>query len=173
MCWSTEYFPEKRTADKNIPIIKAVVKKENAWGNTDLSPIFPYYMTSTMTYELNKTYVGTIGKINEFHMSVEDRIYYWIDQGFHSYHFDTCSYSEGIDVFERQMIYIKTENGYEDIYEKKLMRFNFASPFNVKQCDKLNSFIIKGYIPKGSEYYKNERGEIVSDSIVLTEIIKE
>lgn len=74
-----------------------------------------------------------------------------IHQGYHSYLETECKF-ERHSVFN-QWIVLDKDSRYVCTYEGHSVR-------------------VSGYIPKGSEYYVNEYGECVSNSICLTKIFK-
>lgn len=94
------------------------------------------------TYELNKVYSAK--KELEVLSCLNDICYSEVHEGFHSYASDCTILKNGI-------ISIWNSNKFLDSYNS-------------------DDVIVYGYIPKGANYYLNERGEYVSDKICLTEI---
>lgn len=71
-----------------------------------------------------------------------------IEKGYHSYVFNLDSYDE---VLFRKKLIVNTDIG--------LYSFSMKITMDVHEA----------YIPKGTQYWLNERGEIVSESLVITE----
>lgn len=103
-------------------------------------------------YSLNKVYSMEINSPYEIPSKIRNS-HYSITLGFHSY--------------SPSMTYTRV---YHDLFwtvnsnNKGMILDTFTNTNNTVK--------VKGFIPKGSHYYLNENGEYVSDSIVLTEIIK-
>ena len=97
-------------------------------------------------YDLNKVY-KLDGQLSLYIRSKAIDIHW----GYHSYLEIECKF-EKYPVFDQWAVMYK-DSRYICAYEH----------FAVK---------VSGYIPKGSEYYVNEHGECVSNSICLTKIIK-
>lgn len=78
----------------------------------------------------------------------EVNCHFEINEGFHSY-LTGCTYRH--DVFDNIWVLSASLTRYIGSYESRAIK-------------------VSGYIPKGSEYYVNEDGECVSNSICLTKI---
>lgn len=148
MCWTSETKPLIKTAEENIPIFKMCVYYSNY-------AVGAYYRKHK--YELKREYVCD----DAFNEEPERRNYpsgmleYLIRKGFHSYDPNTVNVKNG----EYYATYHVREGikqcigAYPKYYlaDRRLVRVN-------------------GYIPKGTRYYLNEKGEYVSEGIVLTDI---
>lgn len=97
-------------------------------------------------YDINKVY-NLIGQILLYPGPGNINIYY----GYHSYLETECKF-EKYPLFNRWVVRDK-DSRYICCYEHFALK-------------------VSGYIPKGSEYYVNEQGECVSNSICLTKIFK-
>ena len=95
-------------------------------------------------YKLNKTYKSNIEAT-----PINDLGNVLISKAFHSY---------GANTFIKKSI--KTGS---------ITIFGHSKKINSQLCCK-NLVKVLGYVPKGSEYYENIHGEIVSDQICLTKI---
>ena len=83
---------------------------------------------------------------------------YSIFEGIHSYDAEMSFIKDHSDDSHYFIVATKRDDLYLDTFLKSL--------FNLE-----NAYIqVMGVIPEGAEYYRNEWGEIVSDSIILTEI---
>lgn len=98
-----------------------------------------------MKYEVGKVYWTDVSPI-----SIDSPLYLEmkIDKGFHSYSMDKTMATK--DKYQI-VIYNMENNGIVD---------------SISFSDKL--VIVKCIIPKGSKYYENDFGEIVSDRIIIT-----
>lgn len=140
MCWVTSKPPERLIAKENIPIFK--VCAESAKINT-VNSYFKYYK-----YELNTIYKLN-NKILTFIVTASTGTKHTcINAGYHSYLTGKCNF-------------IKDSAGCISVTDAKGLFLYSYGAYVIK---------VAGYIPKGSEYYINEQGECVSDSIYLTKI---
>lgn len=83
----------------------------------------------------------------------------------HAYRINVSTYSVtlGYHSYSPEMTYIKCGlNGVFWVCESKGTRLDTFT---------YNMIRVNGFIPKGSHYFLNEKGEYVSDSIVLTEVV--
>ncbi len=143
MCWTTFESPERLIAEEDIPIFKVCVEASEI---TDHAAVYSYF--KQYPYKLDKVY--KLDRRLSLDLRLKARavdIYY----GYHSYLETECSF-EKYPVFDQWAVMYK-DSRYLCAYEH----------FAVK---------VSGYIPKGSEYYVNEQGECVSNSICLTKIFK-
>lgn len=79
-----------------------------------------------------------------------------------------CCIFEGIHSYDAKMSFIKkypTDRNFFAVAIKNKEWF-YLDTF-IKSCAYIQ---VMGVIPEGAEYYRNECGEIVSNSIILTEI---
>lgn len=97
-----------------------------------------------------KDYYYQLGIVYELSciIPIEINDHFEIDEGFHSY-LASCIFKH--DVFDNIWIISTRSMRYVCSYESRGIK-------------------VSGYIPKGSEYYVNEDGECVSNSICLTKI---
>ena len=84
-----------------------------------------------------------------------------ITQGFHSYSRQDCFYAieYGISIYSRNRAKEEKEDGDWCL----INRFDYT-PYE-------EIVVLEGIIPKGSCYYKNDNGEMVSDRIVLNGVL--
>lgn len=141
MCWTTYKFPKRRKAKKDVPIFKVLRKHQRAF----FYPEFEYtlgkkYKTTKMKNYLSILYEYYILKhsVTILKRSVT------IHKAFHSYSGDLR-----LDITESDAT-IHLKNGRFEIYH------DYEQPV-----------VAYGVIPKGATYYVNEKGEIVSNEIIL------
>ena len=144
MCWTID----KEVFDKNTKKYRKVADKDifvYKIGYKDGNGFSPYYRdefiyNANMPNEEIKLYVNS-SQVFDFR----------VDEGYHSYS-EECYVREcitdNIDIYSPVSEKINNFDNYDEIYEQ------FA----------IGKFII----PKGSEYYENEYGEIVSSQIIWT-----
>ena len=168
MCWRGTKR-DRRVADKDIETYKVMYKYENKY--------VPYYYYIIKAYKVGETYKETLEEI-----SIYDSKYLpWIhnekdaikiENGFHSYS------SENTDIAHRKMYntegfaMLTKDNSLLDYYgegyltnDNEPIKVGWSKdPVNLE--DKL--YVVKCIIPKGSTYYENDKGEIVSDTIIIT-----
>lgn len=144
MCWNTRIksCAELKVAKDNIPVTKIV------WITEDR--ISAYFMQfDYIIGEVYHTEIGTLITL-EF-MGFEGHI----DKGFHSYT------NESIKRCNNNSCYVYLNNSTnrdKTCYHKDRIcyhNYNNETKLGIMSC----------IIPKGSKYYKNEVGEIVSDTI--------
>lgn len=145
MCWKIEnhkYFnnPEKyhKISEEDIVVYKF------GWEND--GKFFPSYYPE-FGYEPNSINDKVSLKVIKEGRVCIGTYYNYIDEGYHSYSRE-CGI---INSFNDIGVYSKNDS------EKNLDYYDFDDPF-------IGKFII----PKGSEYYENEDGEIVSSNIIWT-----
>ena len=150
MCWESKTKPEIRVADRDIPIFK-VCKYHDSHS---VRAYFQQYR-----YDLNKLY-SSDGALDidceycGFPFLMEFRIF----TGFHSYDVDKTSVKDSTVCY------------YEVVTEIRGFRECLSYYAHLDKKSGKPIVRVDGYIPKGSNYAVNERGEYVSDCIVLTEI---
>lgn len=140
MCWSTAQPPKRLIAEENIPIFK--VCTESAIIHT-VNSFFKYYK-----YKLNIVHKLTDKLYTYIVTDRTSAIHTCIDAGYHSYLTSKCSH---IRDFEKRVTIIDSKGQPICSYGAYVLK-------------------VAGYIPKDSEYYINEQGECVSDSICLTKV---
>lgn len=147
MCWSTYENKNKgeRTAKEDMLVYK-IVKKYREFGYVS------YYMG--MEYILDKEY--SINNLKAINCPDGETI---INEGYHSYSVQECNICINHNVI---YVYSKNKNKLEeDYYEARILNSDRTA-------------VVVCVIPKGSIYYKNEHGEIVSDHLIIkNEIEKE
>ena len=140
MCWETRLKPylKECTADKDIPTFKIVRQNPFTYG---FRPIY---------YPNGITYVVGVPMHLLKPMVLENDTYansVVINQGFHSYHA-----SDVTTEFSGICIWVIADKG-------RGMTLDHISHDGIY-------YKMSCVIPKGAHYYKNERGEFVSDSIL-------
>ena len=147
MCWRTYREPNLQIAHYDIPIYK-ILSVDN--GGILYSVYFGF------KYELNKTYVHDDPHFESMDWS-NLHGEYEKGSGFHSYDLDLTTYKDKpLKGYAVKVITIKTK-GYGYVLD---------SIYHRGDC-----VVVKGYIPKNSRYFVNERCEYVSEKICLTEIV--
>ncbi len=111
---------------------------------TDGTVVYSYF--EYYPYDINKVYKLS-DKITLYKRPATTNIY----RGYHSYLETECKF-EKYPIFDQWVV-----------RDKNLQYICSYKYFGIK---------VSGYIPKGSEYYVNEQGECVSNSICLTKILK-
>lgn len=148
--WVKVYGEYKKKELRNMCWI--TTKKENSKGmiaKTDI-PILKVLgrngITPIMDFHVsfNKKLPQETIKVSLIESLIADSVIWRIDNGYHSYSAD------GKIVDSVQNFYLILKNGYfSPIYSHKYNIYN-------------------GYIPKGTLYYENGYGEIVSETLVVT-----
>lgn len=142
MCWMTNRIAILKIAKEDIPVFK-ILKKDmtSVYFNWQYSLNIPY----RSKLDCLQTFFDSEGTLNV------------IERGIHSY--------------DLKQVKLKLARSKEDTFP--YIVFGIYSNYNdikldtfeVHDCAK-----IVGYIPQGSYYYLNEKGEYVSDTIVLTTV---
>jgi len=145
MCWESKEL-KLLVSDGNVKVFKICLVSEN--GNNYFSYLyrFKYILNKEYHTELNIKKVIT-GGLN------------YGNEGFHSYSAEHC----------------KAENGWSDMmthYAMSVLSKNRNIGIYFVRRNKLPLALINGYIPKGAKYAINADGEIISDSIVLTDVVR-
>ena len=142
MCWEIN----KKKFNKKPEKYRKVAKKDievYKIGFEEDNGFSPYYRQDFI-YKAN-----SLNDEISLHMDSRHDECYCIDEGYHSYSGECGIINSFYDIG----VYSKNDN------EKQ---------FDFYQCDTIGKFII----PKGTEYYENEDGEIVSSNIIWTGKIK-
>lgn len=138
MCWiSKEINGTEKVANEDVFVFKMLIDTSHRRPNTLLSPICRYF------YSIGEDY-SILDKI-KVKWSTYDKVYF-INEGFHSYSTD-CYVTKRLDgssIVENQVGEVIGRYPYIESY---------------------NFVIVSCIIPKGTTYYENERGEIVSEQI--------
>lgn len=159
MCWTknaSSLPPTLLVSDGTVKIFKVCKKRQ---GN-----LCGYYYTS-FNYILDQEYQTTIDLSYD-----EESKEYIGNQGFHSYDASKCK----VKTLEWGGIFGRVKSVHMDV----LRLFSNSIEYIANYVLKDNSFrdeyayLVEGYLPKGTQYYVNECGEIISDKIVLSKIIK-
>ena len=166
MCWKQyKKLPQTldtKVSDDKVEVIKIceIDKYGKLYG----------FFHSYFEYELNKEYKTEMNikhEVVNLPLSDESYNYYEGNNGFHSYSKEKCK------------LVVTKEATYGDIDGVQYISISMLSPHNTEisgysshYSSQINRVaIVKGYIPKGSTYLENENGEIISEGIVLTEIL--
>lgn len=140
MCWTAIEEKDRicRVAEDDIRIFKIVDKIGDSMVYT------PYYWTLRETYGLDWEYYTKMGEriLNNGGVIV--------DRGFHSYSRKKCFVMEGMSCYN-----VFRKSGCE-------LWDSFVFSTEGKTC------VLWGIVPKGSRYYENADGEIVSERIKFT-----
>lgn len=151
MCWIGK-TTDKKVAEKDIVVYKVLRQKED-----DKSILYAPYFQS-FKYELGREY-HMDKKINHSpHYTIMDissiSDIVSINQGFHCYNGKCkccCRHDRHIDVAS------KSDTGLI-AYFRDMCRYKLV--------------ISKGLIKKGTEYYENEYGEIVAESLLIEKLVE-
>ena len=142
MCWMTNRIAILKVAEKDIPVFK-ILKK-------DMTSVYFHWR-----YSLNIPYRSKLDCLKTFFDSKGTLTV--VEKGIHSY---------GLG-----QVKLKLVSSKEDTFPYIL--FGIYSNYNDIKLDtfEVHDYAkIVGYIPQGSYYYLNEKGEYVSDTIVLTTV---
>ena len=147
MCWTGYLLSDRHIADKDITVYKIITHNGQFYSG--------YY--TYFGYSVGNTYHVTGGLYP--HIIHKDSQYCRIEQGFHSYSTKTrlvlklnrdCKSHHAI-------VYVNDLTTSIDGYDER--------------CSGRKIFLMVCTIPKGSQYYENKEGEIVSDTIHVKDII--
>lgn len=169
MCWTKSFSSSEdedyyrdilSTAQEDIECFKVVGVRKLQYFKKFLlgkKKIFSYFRD--YKYSLNKLY-----KIDELvvlkYLSV-----YGIRRGFHSYSSKYCSTHWVLNSFQNLTLEVRTnlQTGTIAVYSSESVH---------KKSLLEETKVVRCIIPKGSKYAINNVGEIVSDQIILKEIIE-
>ena len=150
MCWYSKKKKAARIAVEDILVYKVMYRKPN---NGRFRSLY-----RRMDYEPEKIYWTDVNPISIDRTLYPEMMIYKgfsplylemkIDKGFHSYSMDKTMATKD----KYQIVIYNMENN-------EIVDSIFFSD---------NLVIAKCIIPKGSKYYKNDLGEIVSDQIIIT-----
>lgn len=128
-------------AEEDIPIFK-IMKLDSKRKNTVISAYFSTW------YEL--------GELKESDIIPESCGCWWI-----------APHQVNVALHSYNPLKIDVKNTI--IHNRKRIRvFTKNSPFI--DLYPIEYVVVKGYIPKGSRYCENKRGEIISDKLIMTEV---
>lgn len=153
MCWTKINNVEILTAEKDIRVFKII-------GKTEEESLRPYYIYNNHEYlikEENPFISIKINKCNEY--GKETPLYYYIDEGYHSYMTASIPEVEHMGYFIR--VFYKTVFSNLSIYNT--FGFEGFSSLCLVECT----------IPKGTRYCVNSDGECVSEKIIIDKILEE
>lgn len=146
MCWSSKSKPVRQIADSDIEIYK----------------IMKYNTVHESYYSLHFYHKYVIGEDNakvDLNPNMENEGEYHIFEGYHSYSPECfIGISKYMSFQGYFIIYGIEEDGRNEVLEYD------DNSENLK--------ILKCVIPKGSEYYTNKEGEMVSSNIIPKEELK-
>lgn len=147
MCWHSNSIVESKRAEKGMTVWKIM---KQIGGTTYVKS---YYQK--MKYKIGRLYETEMNiKFNDF---VSLGLYLYpmsITEGFHSYN------PKGVKFTRTQFFWDMTKKGLDDRDDR--LDIIFEDPYAV---------VVECVIPEGSTYYENDRGEIVSDKIIITDKI--
>ena len=157
MCW--EGLCNKKVADKDIKVYKVLLKYEDKY--------VPYYLSDKLAYE--------VGKLYKQEMVVEECYYDTskvVNVGFHSYSMERTYVKRTSNYFGLVLYKLYTKMGgyFEYYFDGKHNNVEVTNGFLSDKTIILNGAVhfVKCIIPKGAEYFENEKGEIVSNMIIVT-----
>ena len=149
MCWIGLTI-NKKIATKDIKCKKIIVYVKNG----RYSCYAPYYFTTDMIYEIGKGYSRNIcaKPLNDF------STYTRITNGLHSYS-EECTAILRMD----GGIIIKTKTTEKVVFTKVHSECSSSGY--------MEPVLVECTIPKGSTYYENKYGEIVSDRLKINKVL--
>ena len=165
MCWLSREIPVKRIAEKDIPVFKI---GQIVQADVDKKKVIPYFYP-------DKT-IGTVvhmkgyeeGKAYEEKNISYGFLYgrFFIDRGLHSYSLDNIRIkTNDIASKYRDKPTIQVMTHKTTLISNDVLRNG--------QCYDTNRIaVLLCTLPKGTTYYVNEVGEIVSDKIKVEKIIQ-
>ena len=167
MCWIKRFSEDEdyckdvlSTAQEDIECFKIVGVRKLQYFKKFLlgkEKIFSYFRG--YKYSLNKLY--KIDKIDVCKNSCQYMIYY----GFHSYSSKHCSTHWALNSFQSLTLEVRTNN--HSMITIAIYPLGFIHKKLLQKTE-----VVRCIIPKGSKYAINNIGEIVSDQIILKEIIE-
>lgn len=160
MCWTKINNVEILTAEKDIRVFKIV-------GKTKGGILRPYYTYNNHVYlikEENSFIPIEIDSCNEYGKKCnkwgkETPLYYYIDEGYHSY------MAESIPEVEHMGYFIKV------FYKTAFSNLGVYNTFGFVDFSSL--CLVECTIPKGTRYCVNSNGECVSERIIIDKILEE
>ena len=159
MCWISKNLVEQKS-DGKVEIYKVC--------GIDKNNVIRSYFRPNFTYVLN------IPNQTKVSINQHENEYYGFN-GLHSYSAKLTEWKREKYTSKQDCIHIKSINSnmwLYPLYTPLFCKPMFYSDQKHSAVRKEHIAVIKGYIPKGASYYVNSHGEIISEEIVLTEIIQ-
>ena len=147
MCWIGE-LENKRIAIEDIPIYKIMIK-----GNRKDCFSSYFWHSDYIKNEIRQSIIIVEDKFEGKEKEIK------VNVALHSYSIEHTFIEKAYTGDPR------FDNNYTCIYIKD--RFN-KNTLEFYDDDKL--IVVKGYIPKDSVYYINNRGEVISNKLIMTKI---
>lgn len=145
MCWSSKYV-KRLIADKDIKCWKIIRQYED-------NHVYSLYLR--MKYLLNKEYsLGRSIYVRQVNKSSFLNVKYEINQGFHSY-------------FNKPKLILLNDEFNVEVNGMIVDRI-YYNPSAISTRD---IHIAECIIPKGSVYYMNDSHEVVSDKIIIKNVL--
>lgn len=148
MCWVSNGKPEIKIAEEDIPVWKVVYKIEDIskrdkylYGLKRCKSYYYGYIYRKNTCEHTPIVFKTLGNLFKG------------EGGFHSY--------------SDELKGMRTLRGIN--VKRKFIPFIYITLFNYPK--ELNLKMARFFIPKGAQYMKNDKGEIISNAIVFDSFI--
>lgn len=160
MCWVGK-VEHKHVAKENIEVRKMLLKeREELFDNPSFAS--PYQF---MRYEIG---IGYVTKINPCHSVVFpqfDQSHITINEGLHCYSPSKCKFvKHETPKGETNVITVYLYSDIKNLAEQARNTICFPA-------DRYRyPVVMKAIIPKGTTYYENDSGEIVSEKLIVKEI---
>jgi hypothetical protein len=146
MCW-TGFLTDKKVAEKNITCYKIISQYQGKY--------YAYYRVTP--YEFNKLYEEPITPLKRNALTYSHSVF----EGLHCY-------SENVKIkYYYGCFIVNTANITQ--YTPNFPHFESNVRFNVLTF--YMPIVVKCIIPKGTVYYENKHGDIVSEKLILKEIV--
>jgi hypothetical protein len=143
MCWTSEVLKEENSGESKIPIIKVLRMYVDSKGLAAYYRATPYVLYREYNSSILPRLIDSCFEINE---------------GLHCYS-DSCKCCKSVDT-----VIVCLNNGCAVTYNKgHRIRFEDMQPFI--------PVIVKGYIPSNTRFYINDLGEIVTQRLILTNVL--
>ena len=149
MCWMSNKL-KPLVSDGNVKIYKVC-------RNNIIPYLYYGYYYNSFCYKLQHVYKTQISIAK--HIVLDVGVYVG-DEGFHSYSQKKCKWKLDNTTTIEPSILI-----YNDIFHLHYINDDSTEFIFGKVV------LLEGYIPQGATYYENDEGEIISDSIILTNTI--
>lgn len=143
MCWTSEVLKEQNSGESKIPIIKVLRMY------VDSKELAAYYRATP--YVLYR----------EYNSSILPRLIdscFEINEGLHCYS-DSCRFT----IFETGVHIFTLKDSWVTYNDGKRLEFTGIRPYK--------AVVVKGYIPSNIRFYINEIGEIVTQRLILTNVL--